>query len=198
MSEPAPLLRPGFADPTLHAQQTFRALLDAMARPGTIAELECPLEPPRPLDPATAAVALTLFDADTRVRLDPGARSGEVEAFLRFHCGCPLTDEPGRADFAVCLGWPARFADFAQGEPDYPDRSATLVVQLDSLREGRGFRLRGPGVKDMAHLAFAPCPADFAARWAGNRAGFPLGVDLILAAGRSFCALPRSLTIEEC
>lgn len=196
-SDTAAPLRPGFADPTLNAQQVFRRLLEAMAQPGTLTELDCPLEPPRPLAPATAATALTLFDADTRVWLDRQARSPEVETFLRFHCGCPLVADAKAADFAICLAWPEDFCAFAWGEPDYPDRSATLIVQVERLEEGSGLRLSGPGIRDAAEIALSPCPADLAARWAAVRTNFPLGLDLILTAGRRFCGLPRSLTIAE-
>ncbi len=191
------LLRPGFADPTLHAQQTFRLILEAMSRPGTITELGCPIEPPRPLDPATAAAALTLFDQDTRVWLAPEARTAEVEAFLRFHCGCPLPPTPAQADFAVCLAWPEDFAAFAQGEPEYPDRATTLLVQLDALAPEGPLRLRGPGIAESAALGLAPYPADLPTRWAANRASFPLGIDLILTADRRFCGLPRSVAMTD-
>lgn len=196
MAETA-ILRPGFADPVLHAQQSFRLLLEAMSRPGTLTDLTCPLEPPAPFGPATAAAALTLFDAETRIWLDETARSDDVAAFLRFHCGCPLTERPEEADFAVCLRWPEDFGLFAQGEPEYPDRSTTLLLQLDSLSGDGPFLLRGPGIAETARLGLSPCPADFAERWAANRAGFPLGIDLILTADRSFCGLPRSLTLTE-
>jgi alpha-D-ribose 1-methylphosphonate 5-triphosphate synthase subunit PhnH len=190
-------LRPGFADPTLHAQQTFRLILDAMARPGTVTTLGCTLEPPPPLAPATAAAALTLFDPDTPVWLDARARNADVEAFLRFHCNSPIVDEPARAAFGVCIGWPDAFEGFAQGEPEYPDRSATLVVQLDTLESGRALALEGPGVDGRASMRPSPCPDDLAARWAANRARFPLGLDVLLTAGRSYCGLPRSVSITE-
>ncbi|MGP1252837.1 MAG: phosphonate C-P lyase system protein PhnH [Kiloniellales bacterium] len=196
MTQPA-TLRPGFADPVLHAQQSFRLILEAMSRPGTLTELTSPLEPPPPFAPATAAAALTLFDAETRIWLDEAAGSDDVEAFLRFHCGCPLTRHPEEADFAVCLQWPEDFGRFAQDEPEYPDRSATVILQLDSMSNEGGFLLRGPGIAETARLALSPCPTDFATRWAVNRAGFPLGIDLILTAERRFCGLPRSLTLTE-
>lgn len=191
------ILHPGFADPVQHAQQSFRLILEAMSRPGRLTELTCPLEPPQPFGPATAATALTLFDGDTRIWIDAAGRSEEVAAFLRFHCGCPLTDRPAEADFAICLAWPEDFGRFAQGEPEYPDRSTTVIVQVDRLDSDGGLVLSGPGIADRERLGIAPLPGDFAARWSVNRAGFPLGIDLILTADRTFCGLPRSLTIEE-
>jgi alpha-D-ribose 1-methylphosphonate 5-triphosphate synthase subunit PhnH len=40
-------------------------------------------------------------------------------------------------------------------------------------------------------------PADFVAVWQRNHALFPRGVDLILCAGRSVAALPRSVSVSE-
>ena len=58
-------------------------------------------------------------------------------------------------------------------------------------------RLGGPGIKGEATLAASPLPNDFVAQWAANRAGFPLGVDLIFVVGARLAALPRSTTIAE-
>ena len=65
------------------------------------------------------------------------------------------------------------------------------------LAAGARFTLRGPGLQTSAPLTVTGLPADFAARWAANHAQFPRGVDLILCAGNTLLALPRSLTIED-
>jgi alpha-D-ribose 1-methylphosphonate 5-triphosphate synthase subunit PhnH len=39
-------------------------------------------------------------------------------------------------------------------------------------------------------------PHDFVAIWQRNRSGFPLGVDLVLCAGTTLAALPRSVIVE--
>ncbi len=95
------VLHSGFADPVRDAQACFRAVLDAMARPGTVRAVEAPAAPPPPLDRATAAVLLTLADADTPVWLDDGA--AVAGAWVGFHCGAPLAGL-GAAAFAVSVG----------------------------------------------------------------------------------------------
>ena len=50
----------GFADKVLSAQSTFRAVMDAMARPGSIQRIAAVAGTPRPMMSGTAAVALTL------------------------------------------------------------------------------------------------------------------------------------------
>ena len=61
---------PGFAEPVGEAQATFRAVLDAMARPGKLHQAGERLAAPVPLDPATAALLLTLADNETPLWLD--------------------------------------------------------------------------------------------------------------------------------
>ena len=189
---------PGFADPVFDAQATFRALLEAMARPGSVADIGVDLTPPSPLSPAAAAVALTLFDHDTSVWLDGAAGSDEVQRFLAFHCGSPMTESPMEAAFAVIADAQSMpgLDRFDPGSDAYPDGSTTLVIDVAALDDGTRITLKGPGIAEVAALAPAGLPADFWDWMAVNRSIFPLGVDVILACGRSLACLPRTTLIE--
>jgi alpha-D-ribose 1-methylphosphonate 5-triphosphate synthase subunit PhnH len=190
----ATLTLPGFAEPVGDAQATFRAVLDAMARPGTLHEVGGGLTPPAPLDPATAAVLLTLADNETPLWLDESA--AKAREWLAFHCGAVTTERQPEAEFALALTLPDLTA-LSSGTDETPESSTTLIVQLTALGSGTRYRLAGPGLREPVLFAAAGLPADFAAIWQRNHALFPCGVDLVLCAGTTLAALPRSVSIEE-
>ena len=181
---------PGFADPVLHAQVGFRAMLEAMSRPGRVQQVVPPPELPPGLSPAAAAVLLTLVDAATPLRLAAG---DEAEAWVRFHCGCAFVLDG--AAFVLDPG--ATLMELEAGTDEEPERGATLILEVAALEEAGGWRLRGPGIRDQHRLRVAGAPQGFVGDWARNHARFPRGVDAILCAGTRIAALPRSVRIEE-
>ena len=184
---------PGFADPVAQAQATFRAVLDALARPGTLHEAGGTLTPPAPLAPATAAVLLALVDHDTPLHIAPDCSA--AAAWLTFHCGTAPSPSPA-SPFAVARALPD-LATLSPGTDEAPESSTTLVLQVPALGTGPAFTLAGPGLKAPARFQVTGLPPGFAASWAANPALFPRGVDLILCAGTTVAALPRSTTVTE-
>jgi len=187
----------GFAEPVLATQTTFRTVMDAMARPGSVRRL-AGIAAPTPLSPTAAAIALTLVDYETPFWLDaPLAAASEVARFISFHTGARLTTDPAAAAFAFVAApfTMPPFATFAQGSAEYPDRSTTLVLQVTHLAESDGMTLRGPGIAGTRRLAASPLPADFLAQLAENRAQFPRGIDILLVANDAVAGLPRSLHV---
>ena len=192
------MLAPAFAVPVFASQAVFRSVMDAMARPGTIVATAGLARAPFPFNLGAASVALALLDHETPVWLDPAlAQSPEVTGWLRFHTGVPLTDEPQQAAFGFIAdpSMMPQFEAFCQGSIEYPDRATTLVLQVECLLGERGFSLSGPGIRDSRTLLASPLPPDFTARMRANRALFPCGVDIILAAGEMLAALPRSVHV---
>jgi alpha-D-ribose 1-methylphosphonate 5-triphosphate synthase subunit PhnH len=188
---------PAFGDPTRESQAVFRKVMDAVARPGSIHDLSFAPDTPQGLDRAAGAVALTLFDFETAVWLAPALRDGAAEGWLRFHCGCPLTPDPASAAFALISDIDALppLAAFNQGDAKYPDRSTTLVIQLDALEGGPAVTLRGPGVNGEAVMTLPGLPEGLWDQIQTNGAQFQFGVDLIFVAGDRLTALPRSTRI---
>jgi alpha-D-ribose 1-methylphosphonate 5-triphosphate synthase subunit PhnH len=192
------MLAPAFVDPVFASQAVFRSIMDAMARPGTIVAIDRLTQAPRPFGLAAAAAALTLLDYETPVWLDSTlAQSAEVALWLKFHTGAPLTGDPHCAAFGFIADPPKMpsFEAFSQGSLEYPDRAATLVLQVERLSNEDGLHLSGPGIRGSRALCASPLPADFAARLRANRALFPRGVDIVLAADTEIVALPRSVHV---
>jgi alpha-D-ribose 1-methylphosphonate 5-triphosphate synthase subunit PhnH len=192
----AAALAAGFAVPVDDSQRSFRAILDAMARPGRVVATDALAAPPPGLSRAQAAVALTLCDLDTPVWLD--AACAASAAWLRFHAGTPIVAAPGEARFAFSRDastLPALSA-FALGTVLYPDRSTTLVLEVEALAADGALALRGPGIRDVTQVTVTgPAPEFWRAR--GDLAElFPRGLDLILTCGARLMALPRSTRTE--
>lgn len=191
-------MRAGFADPVFDSQRVFRGVLDAMSEPGRVITLGASPLAPGPLHPATVAIALALIDFETPVWLDAAAATTEVMAHLRFHCGCPIVDGPARARFAIIADAAAmpELGAFDGGTDEYPDRSATLIVQADRLKAGTGHRLTGPGIATEARLDAQGLPERLWEALRANHGRFPRGVDMLLTAGASLAALPRTTWVE--
>jgi alpha-D-ribose 1-methylphosphonate 5-triphosphate synthase subunit PhnH len=185
---------PGFGDPVGESQATFRAVLDAMARPGKLHQAGERLTAPAPLDQATAAVLLTLIDNETPLWVDPMAAA--AREWLAFHCGAEIIDSSERAAFALALSFPD-FSAFSAGTHEAPETSATLILQVHALGSGARYRLSGPGLREPALLSATGLPAEFVEMWRRNHSLYPRGLDLVLCAGTTLAALPRSVAIEE-
>lgn len=188
----------GFANPVQSSQSVFRCVMNALARPGSVQTIAETVNAPSPLGLAAAAVALALFDHDTPIWMDDHlAGESGIGNWLRFQTGAPLAREASGAAFALIHSGVALpdFGSFALGTLEYPDRSATLVVQVDTLSEGPELVLSGPGIQGMSTLRAGALPTDFAKRMQANHALFPCGVDLLLVCGNQLTALPRSTRV---
>jgi alpha-D-ribose 1-methylphosphonate 5-triphosphate synthase subunit PhnH len=185
----------GFADKVLSAQSTFRSVMDAMARPGSVHCIASASGTPPGMMRGTAAIALTLFDHDTPLWLDPRmSEAPEVEKWLKFHTSAPIVSDPSIASFAL-IGNAAELPaldGFSFGSNEYPDRSTTLILQVESLREGLAFELSGPGIDGTTVLQARIEPLDLFSRLAINAKLFPRGIDVVLVADDAVVAIPRT------
>lgn len=190
----------GFARPVFESQSTFRAVLQAMSNPGRPVSVPVRAQGPSGWSGTLAAVVLTLCDMDTPLWLDPEAASPEALRFLRFHCGSPVTDMPRGASFGIILNpnsMPA-LEEFASGDAEYPERSATLLLAVPTLEPAeRPARIHGPGIAGTVELPLNWLPRGFTEQWTRNGELFPRGVDVILAAPDAIVGLPRTLKVEE-
>ncbi|MRU15954.1 phosphonate C-P lyase system protein PhnH [Roseovarius sp. A21] len=182
-------LQGGFTDAPVQAAQAFRAAMNAMARPGRIEPMDS-AQPPAPMSPAAGTLILTLCDPETPVFLGDTHDTPAIRDWITFHTGAPIVSAEN-AMFAVGE-WSSLqpLERFAIGTPEYPDRSATLIVETEGLRP-EGARLSGPGIKAVAQLSL-PDLAPFQR----NAALFPLGLDFFFTSDCQVAALPRSTKVE--
>ncbi|MGB0661677.1 MAG: phosphonate C-P lyase system protein PhnH [Mangrovicoccus sp.] len=183
-------LEGGFQNPAIDAAHAFRAVMNAMARPGQIQEIGG-AEPPAPMSKAAGAVILTLCDSTAPLYLAPSYDKPEIRDWVAFHSSAPLV---GPEDCAFALGgWDELLplSRFSLGTPVYPDRSATLIVELPELTNS-GPRLTGPGIKDSAQFNL---PGDLAL-FQENSTHFPMGLDFYFTSDEEIAGLPRSTKLE--
>ena len=179
----------GFADQSHDAAHAFRAALQAMARPGRI-ETVALAHPPAPCSQAAGALILTLCDTTTPLYLAPSHDDAGLRQWIAFHTGAPIVG-PAQAIFALgTWGALCPVDRFAIGTPAYPDRSATLIVEMDRLTD-KGATLKGPGIKERAQLSLPEIAA-----FQDNRRRFPLGFDCYFTCGDRLAGLPRSTQVE--
>jgi alpha-D-ribose 1-methylphosphonate 5-triphosphate synthase subunit PhnH len=185
----------GFADKVISAQNTFRSVMEAMARPGSVQHIAASVGAPGGVMRGAAAIALTLFDHDTPIWLDPSlSATSEVSKWLKFHTSAPVVSDSSICSFAL-LGDAAALptlGSFSFGSAEYPDRSTTLILQVESLSEGPVFELRGPGIDGIARLQAKIKPQDLFDRLAVNATLFPRGIDVVLVHDDLIVAIPRT------
>ncbi|MGJ8621185.1 MAG: phosphonate C-P lyase system protein PhnH [Yoonia sp.] len=186
----AQTLSGGFAEPAIASAAGFRQVMEAMARPGTIHSVTG-AAPPAPLSPATGAILLTLCDPDTPLHLAGALDCDPVRAWVAFHTGAPVVG-PSHCMFAVG-GWDDLMPlnAYQIGTPQYPDRSATLIVQAERL-EQTGATLSGPGIKETQALSLPELEA-----FQHNAGHFPLGLDFIFTCCDRVAALPRTTIVTQ-
>lgn len=179
----------GFSDPAIDSAHAFRQIMQAMARPGTIHEVEGVL-PPSPVSVAAGALIVTLCDATTGIHL-AGAHDREVvRDWITFQTSAPIV-RPEDAQF-VLGEWDAIDRDRLMiGTSEYPDRSATLIVEMPEL-SSEGATLTGPGIKDTHSFGLPETEA-----FQRNRALFPLGLDFFFSNGSKLAALPRTTLVAQ-
>ncbi|MCZ8272947.1 MAG: phosphonate C-P lyase system protein PhnH [Microcystis sp. LE19-4.1E] len=185
----------GFQNPVLDQQATFRAVMQALAEPGRIVPAGAMVGEASPLGPVARAIALSLLDFEVKFHLSPSLIGAAGD--ITFHTGSRLADRADDAEFAFvdCAHDALDLARYAQGTPEYPDRSTTIILKVESLAGGPIYTIAGPGIPGARTLEIPGLPHDFVAQWSANAARSPLGVDLLFVTNEAVLGLPRSTRI---
>ncbi|MGK7952848.1 MAG: phosphonate C-P lyase system protein PhnH [Xenococcaceae cyanobacterium] len=189
---------PGLNDLVHDSQNTFRVLLNALSRPGTINEITVELTPPAGLNIACTAACLTLLDLETLVWLQPGLNE-EVKNWLLFHTGCRFTEDTRQANFAVVWDFDnlPHLSQYKQGTPVYPEDSTTLLIQvrMENIRANDcSPQLTGAGINQQITMPINLSDS-FWQQWQQNHNSYPLGIDIYFFSEDKIIGLPRTSKI---
>jgi len=192
----AQTLAPGLADGVHDSQQAFRAVLDALARPGQVRRIG-PALPDVALGGAMARLLLSLSDDETPVWWQ--SEDANLPHWLRFHTGAGVAERPDVASFAVLADMEQMptLADFASGTAAAPEFSSTLLIELPGLTGGPALEWRGPGIADVQRVGLQGLPFEFWMQWQANHAAFPQGVDIVFTCGEDALGLPRTTRVRR-
>lgn len=175
------------------SQRIFRAVLDALARPGTLDRLPVIGGCPAPLLPL-----LALADLSTPVCLlgDGADWAGAVRALT----SAPVTAvSEARLVTALRPVTAAELAPVRTGTASEPEEGALVTLAVNSFsRNGPSFHLGGPGVPGTAELNVDGLPPGFTETRRALTAAFPAGADFLLVApdGR-IAGLPRTTLVSS-
>ena len=174
-------------DPVHGTRETYRALLDAMSRPGTVGPVP---------EPADHAVVVTLVDHEVGCWTDDDGLRSDLASQGRL-------DAADQSEAAVVHARDhenVTVQDCRRGSLVEPSDGATVVYRVDRVAAGTDpalttVELTGPGVDGAAELSVALSPDELdAIAEAGSQ--FPRGVDAVFATDDAVAAIPRSATME--
>lgn len=216
----------GFASPARDSQAVFRTALQALSRPGLLHGLPAfeiggatGMQAPQHGNLYASSLLLALLDQDCSVWLSQTLMQGDAPDWLRFHTGCTVVSNDvgaSQADFvwvAMAQELPELSA-LKQGTAEYPDQSATVVLQVDTLDEkytsnqsfdnqssaqdaqSDPFTLTGPGINETVALDIESLSPKFAAQWKAMQVHFPCGLDAFIASETHCVGLPRTTILR--
>jgi len=184
------VLTGGFGNPARDAAHAFRTAMDVLARPGSSGVLS-QASPPAPMSAAAGTLILTLCDPETPIFLAGAYDCADVRRWIAFHTGAPF-GQASDCTFAIGL-WTdlLPLARFPIGRADYPDRSATLIVETRGSKM-RPHKIAGPGLDGTGTISLPGTEA-----FTENAEHFPLGLDFFFTDADAVTALPRSTQIVD-
>jgi alpha-D-ribose 1-methylphosphonate 5-triphosphate synthase subunit PhnH len=178
------------------SQQVFRAVLEALARPGTVMTL--PDGPRQMLAPALLPV-FALADLGTGVCVLEQADGHWADAVTTATSAPLWPAELARLIAALRPVTDDEVRSFRRGTAEAPEDGALVSLAVADVTGGQShWRLSGPGIAETVTLAPSGLPASFVAARAEAVTGYPAGIDVLLvtADGR-VVGLPRTTTITE-
>lgn len=184
------------------SQATFRVLLDALARPGTVHHL--PLGAVDVDVPAAVLVPLALADLEVDLTVLEPAGPDWAGALGQATGARAVASESADLVLALRPPRPDEVRGLRRGTIDRPDLACRLVLACDRIDTGAVtggqtavLDLTGPGVDGSAELSVSGVPVETLEALVAVNRKFPLGVDTFLVDTDGHVAgLPRSTAVR--
>lgn len=179
-------------------QQNYRAILAAMARPGTCQaiKLSNAAADSSATEKARMAVLASLLDQSVTLA-DPHRMINQDELVLLQ----AQSATPEQADFILASGNQLPTFQPKLGALPSPELSATLVLQVEKIYDAhRGdinLKLSGAGVKGAQYCSIKGLHVNWITARQNWICSFPLGVDVLLVDDVYVMALPRTTKVEQ-
>lgn len=177
------------------SQNVYRDLLMAMSRPGTVRKLM----PEISLIWGSGLMAATATLIDQEVSFHVVEDESLARSISHTTHGRVLPAE--QADFILMPAGTSKglIKRVRRGRAEYPDQGATLIYQVELLKEGRSdsyLQLTGPGIKETAQLTIEGVDLDDLLQLSAVNSQYPLGVDVLLTDRHNqVAAIPRSVAV---
>lgn len=176
-------------------QQHYRQLIDIFSYPGKMLQSNETVNNYSTYCNATLMTAMTLLDNEVTFHTALKSDGQEIATLT----GGEFTSEVNRSDYVIVKEKDlsaAIFEDVQIGKLASPEKSATLIVELENLEAGNIYRLSGPGIKETAMIQIS-----LDHKWMDRRnekcKEYPLGIDLILIDDENnMMSIPRTTKVE--
>lgn len=169
-------------DPVLRHTAVFRRLLQVSSRPGNVVSLADLIRPDqliKTLNPLIELITLTLCDVETSFCFS----SNQTAAHQLAQLSASHLVSPEQADLIVILlgDDPLPLIETAKtGDLISPDRSASLLIEVEKLSADQDYALSGPGIKDITHMGITGLDRAWVQAFTDKNSEFPCGIDLFL------------------
>jgi alpha-D-ribose 1-methylphosphonate 5-triphosphate synthase subunit PhnH len=197
----------GFDD-VFDSQAVFRALLDALSRPGATAVLPALDYPRAPAGFCRPALSVLKTLCDHRVSFSIGSsvRTPEWVRYMEVNLAT-RHESVEKAAYVLFDGrtYDHDFLRMNRGLPEFPEAGATALLCVDWLAEGRvesgspslHLGLSGPGVHGRALLTAGGLDSRYQEARASANRFYPMGIDVFLVDpdGR-LAGIPRTTVVE--
>ncbi|MEM1002998.1 MAG: phosphonate C-P lyase system protein PhnH [Bacteroidota bacterium] len=185
-------------DHLFESQKQYRLLLDCMAKPGVIANLDADINVPDGLNKTSALVGFALLNSD--VSFCNTINQEVLDTYFIINTSASPA-ESDVADFIFVNGEKPDVKKVSMakiGLPAYPESGAFIIIDVkqisDSpLQDGVKLMLEGPGVKDTKDIYVGGISTELLEVILERNIEYPLGVDTIITdKNGAVCCIPRS------